>query len=112
MGFWDRNVENSFDSLFDMNRDGVLDPVEQGFQPDFLARQMEEDDLRLSAITREPADCLRPHRLPSGAAEDRLGIHQQPRRAGDSLCPDLHKSRQDLRRQGAGQYAANEKWEG
>ncbi len=44
MGFWDRNVENSFDSLFDMNRDGVLDPVEQGFQLDFLTRQMEEDD--------------------------------------------------------------------
>ena len=44
MGFWDRNVENSFDSLFDMNRDGVLDPVQQGFQLDFLTRQMEEDD--------------------------------------------------------------------
>lgn len=37
-------MENSFDSLFDMNRDGVLDPVEQGFQLDFLTRQMEEDD--------------------------------------------------------------------
>ena len=44
MGFWDRDVENSYDSLFDMNRDGVLDPVEQGFQLDFLTRQMEEDD--------------------------------------------------------------------
>ncbi len=44
MGFWDRDVENSFDSLFDMNRDGVLDPVEQGFQLDFLTHQMEGDD--------------------------------------------------------------------
>lgn len=44
MGFWDRNVENSFDSLFDMNRDGVLDAVEQGFQLDFLTHQMEGDD--------------------------------------------------------------------
>ena len=44
MGFWDRNVVNSLDSLFDMNRDGLLDPVEQGFQLDFLARQMGEDD--------------------------------------------------------------------
>jgi len=44
MGFWDRDVENSFDSLFDLNRDGVLDPVEQGFQLDFLTRQMEEDN--------------------------------------------------------------------
>lgn len=41
MGFWDRNVENSCDNLFDMNRDGVLDPVEQEFQLDFLTRQME-----------------------------------------------------------------------
>ena len=41
MGFWDRNVENSFDSLFDMNRDGVLDPVEQAYQLEFLAQQIE-----------------------------------------------------------------------
>ena len=27
MGFWDRDVENSFDRMFDMNRDGVLDPA-------------------------------------------------------------------------------------
>lgn len=44
MGFWDRDVENSFDSLFDMNRDGVLDPAEQAFHLDFITRQMEEDD--------------------------------------------------------------------
>ncbi len=44
MGFWDRDVENSFDRMFDMNRDGVLGPVEQGFQLDFLTCQMEEDD--------------------------------------------------------------------
>lgn len=44
MGFWDRDVENSFDSLFDMNRDGVLDVVEQGFQLDFFTRQMEEEN--------------------------------------------------------------------
>ena len=36
MGFGDREVENSFDSLFDMNWDGILDPVEQGFQLDFI----------------------------------------------------------------------------
>ena len=44
MGFWDRDVKNSFDSMFDMNRDGVLDLAEQGFQLDFLIRQMKEDD--------------------------------------------------------------------
>lgn len=44
MGFWDRNVENSFDRMFDMNRDGVLDPVEQAFQLDYIASQMEEEN--------------------------------------------------------------------
>lgn len=44
MGFWDREVENSFDSLFDMNRDGVLDAAEQAFQLDFLTREIEEQD--------------------------------------------------------------------
>lgn len=43
MGFFDRDVENSFDSLFDLNRDGVLDAVEQGFQLDFLMKDMESD---------------------------------------------------------------------
>ena len=42
MGFWDREVENSFDSLFDLNRDGVLDPVEQGFQLEFIMHDMED----------------------------------------------------------------------
>ena len=45
MDSWDRDVENSFDSFFDRNGDGVLDPIEQGFQLDFLERQMKEDDL-------------------------------------------------------------------
>lgn len=31
MGFGNRDVDSSFDSLFDMNRDGVLDPAKQGF---------------------------------------------------------------------------------
>ena len=44
MGFWDRNLENSFDRMFDMNRDGVLDPVEQAFQLDYIAGQMEEEN--------------------------------------------------------------------
>ena len=44
MGFWDRNVENSFDRMFDMNRDGILDPVEQAFQLDYIASQMEEEN--------------------------------------------------------------------
>lgn len=31
MGFWDREVRDTFDSLFDLNRDGMLDPAEQAF---------------------------------------------------------------------------------
>ena len=43
MGFWDREVRDSFDSLFDLNRDGMLDPAEQAFQLDFLTREMEDN---------------------------------------------------------------------
>ena len=41
MGFWDREVRDSFDNLFDFNRDGILDTAEQAFQLDFLTREME-----------------------------------------------------------------------
>lgn len=41
MVFWDREVRDSFDNLFDFNRDGILDPAEQAFQLDFLTREME-----------------------------------------------------------------------
>ena len=44
MGFFDREVRNSFDGLFDLNRDGALDPAEQAFQMDFITRDMEEQD--------------------------------------------------------------------
>ena len=44
MGFFDREVKGSFDGLFDLNRDGVLDPAEQAFQLDFIMRDMEEQD--------------------------------------------------------------------
>ena len=45
MDSWDRDVDNSFDSFFDLNKDGVLDPIEQGFELDFLERQIKEGDL-------------------------------------------------------------------
>ena len=47
MGFMDKEVKNSFDSMFDLNKDGWLDAVEQGLQfsyIDRMAREMEEDD--------------------------------------------------------------------
>ncbi len=43
-GTWDRDVENSHDSMFDMNGDGVLDPFEQSLQIDTFNRQMKDDD--------------------------------------------------------------------
>ena len=45
MDSWDREVENPFDSFFDLDSDGVLNPIEQGFELDFLERQMKEDEL-------------------------------------------------------------------
>ena len=47
MGFMDKDVKNSFDSMFDLNKDGWLDAVEQGLQLSYIdrmAREMEEDD--------------------------------------------------------------------
>ena len=46
MGFMDKEVKNSFDSMFDLNKDGWLDAVEQGLQLSYIdrmAREMEED---------------------------------------------------------------------
>ena len=47
MGFMDKEVKNSFDCMFDLNKDGWLDAVEQGLQLSYIdrmAREMEEDD--------------------------------------------------------------------
>ena len=47
MGFMDKEVKNSFDSMFDLNKDGWLDAVEQGLQLSYIdrmAREMEDDD--------------------------------------------------------------------
>lgn len=44
MDFWSRDVENSFDEMFDLNHDGRLDIGEQAYEQDFLIRQTEIDD--------------------------------------------------------------------
>ncbi len=46
MGFFDKEVQGSFDRLFDYNRDGVLDVNEQGFQLQYIVDSIEEDDRR------------------------------------------------------------------
>lgn len=38
MGFFDRDVNNGFDAMFDLNRDGVLDSCEQGLEFEYLDR--------------------------------------------------------------------------
>lgn len=51
MGFWDRDVENSFDRMFDYNRDGHLDMFEQAMQYEFL-----EEGMRNLASNVEDSD--------------------------------------------------------
>ena len=42
--FWgDGEVMNSFDRMFDFNRDGNLDPVEQAMQYEFFEESTKED---------------------------------------------------------------------
>ena len=40
MGFWDGDVENSFDRMFEYNRDGHLDMFEQAMQFEFLEEEI------------------------------------------------------------------------
>ena len=44
MDFFDREVDGSLDEMFDMNRDGVLDINEQGFELEFLEEDDSDDD--------------------------------------------------------------------
>ena len=45
MGFFDRDVKNSFDRMFDWNDDGKLDSFEQANQFEFEQRMLEEDQV-------------------------------------------------------------------
>lgn len=53
MGFFDRDVDNSLDRMFDFNRDEVLDPIEQGAEFDFLMQdgdsEAKEEDTGLDS---------------------------------------------------------------
>lgn len=44
MGFFDRDVENGFDRMFDFNRDGELDRMEQAMQYDYIDSEICSDD--------------------------------------------------------------------
>ena len=45
MGLFDgRNVSNSFDRLFDLNRDGILDQKEQIFQMSYIGGLLESEN--------------------------------------------------------------------
>lgn len=43
MGLFDRDIKNGFDEMFDLNRDGVLDPGEQAMQFAFVDRVSREE---------------------------------------------------------------------
>ena len=45
MGFFDRDVKNSFDRMFDWNDDGKLDSFEQANQFEVEQRMLEEDSV-------------------------------------------------------------------
>lgn len=45
MVFFDRDVKNSFDRMFDWNDDGKLDSFEQANQFEFEQRMLEEDSV-------------------------------------------------------------------
>lgn len=45
MGFFDRDVKNSFDRMFDWNDDGKLNSFEQANQFEFEQRMLEEDSV-------------------------------------------------------------------
>lgn len=43
MGFFNRDVRGSFDRMFDFDRDGSLDPIEQAMQFECLDRTCRDD---------------------------------------------------------------------
>ena len=43
MGFFDKDVKNGFDKMFDLNKDGVLDPGEQAMQFAFVDKISREE---------------------------------------------------------------------
>lgn len=45
MGFFDRDVKNGFDRMFDWNDDGKLDSFEQANQFEFEQRMLEKDSV-------------------------------------------------------------------
>ncbi len=42
MGFWNNDVDNNFDAMFDFDRDGTLDVAERAAQLDYIQQEDEE----------------------------------------------------------------------
>ena len=42
MGFWNDDVDNNFDAMFDFDRDGTLDVAERAAQLDYIQQEDEE----------------------------------------------------------------------
>ena len=58
MGFFDRKSRSLFDEMFDFNKDGVLDPIEQCAQIDFMIddgqveNEVVDDELAMARLDR------------------------------------------------------------
>lgn len=44
MGFWNGKVDNSFDKMFDFDRNGSLDVFERGLQMQMIHEILEDDE--------------------------------------------------------------------
>ena len=44
MGFWEREVSNTMDEMFDLNGDGMLDASEEALEYDYYNSDDDDDD--------------------------------------------------------------------
>ena len=44
MGFWDKDIQGPLDDMFDLNRDGMLDPGEEAYKYEFLNGFLNDND--------------------------------------------------------------------
>jgi len=64
MGFFDRKSSSLFDDMFDFNKDGALDPIEQCAQIDFMINdgpaenEVADDELAMTGLDRVDLDMV------------------------------------------------------
>ena len=58
MGFFDRDVKNGFDRMFDVNHDGKLGPGEQAMQFAFVDEMIRKNEPEDDGLTFDNEDIL------------------------------------------------------